>query len=396
MLLAASHRVTMKLVLLPFLAVFLGINSAVAQMALLPEVLQAKVIAPQPEVDSWVLMEQDTGWVLDEKNLRIHAAPASLTKLMTTYLTFEALVQGRLKTSDQVLISKKAWQSPGSRMFAKVDTRVSVNDLLKGLVIQSGNDAAVALAEYLGGSEIGFAAMMNQKAAELGLLDSHFVNASGLPDPEHYTSAFDVALLSRALIRDFSSLYRLFAVPSFTYNDIKQDNRNGLLALGSGYDGLKTGHTEAAGYCLAGSAERNGARFIAVVLGASSSRKRVQMTQSLIEYAFANYDVVEVLKPGQAAKQVPLYKGEGNLVELVKDGALRVPVPRGSSAGLALDFQTESALEAPLQAGQVVGAASLLFNAQPIMQFELLTKQDYPQGPLWKRLFDSAKMWIFN
>ena len=175
-----------------------------------------------------------------------------------------------------------------------------------------------------------------------------------------------------------------------------QDNRNGLLALGSGYDGLKTGHTEDAGYCLAGSAERNGARFIAVVLGAESSGQRVQMTQSLIEYAFANYDVVEVLKPGQAAQQVPLYKGKDNLVELVKDGALRVPVPRGSSAGLTLDFQAESVLEAPLEAGQVVGAASLFFNSQPITQFELRTKQAYPEGPLWKRLYDSAKMWIFN
>ena len=185
MLLVISHRVAMKLFLLPILLGLLGINPAVAEMALLPEVLQAKVIAPQPQVGSWVLMEQDTGWVLDEKNARKHAAPASLTKLMTTYLTFEALVQGRLKASDQVLISKKAWRSPGSRMFAKVDTQVSVNDLLKGLVIQSGNDSAVALAEYLGGSEIGFAAMMNQKAGELGLLDSHFMNASGLPAPEH-------------------------------------------------------------------------------------------------------------------------------------------------------------------------------------------------------------------
>lgn len=338
-------------------------------------------------------MEAESGWVIGEKNADQRLDPASLTKLMTTYLVFDALKNGRLNVNDTTIVSKKAWKAIGSRMFIEVDKTVNIGDLLKGLVVQSGNDAAIALAEHLGGSEANFAALMNRKATELGLAGTHFINASGLPDPEHYTTARDVAELSRALIRDFPDMYSLFAIREFSYNDISQPNRNRLLWRDDSFDGLKTGHTEAAGFCLAGTGERNGLRFIAVVMGADSSKSRVIAVENLLEFGFSQFRQQIVFQRGETVKTMPLYKGQDDDAALIAAENLTALVPAGSSE-IQLKFNLEKTLHAPLKASEIIGHAEVYLGETLLDAAPLTVTRDYPTGSLWRRAVDSVKLLV--
>ncbi len=359
----------------------------------LPQVLKPVASPPVPEAASWILMEAETGWVITEGNAETRVDPASLTKLMTTYLSFEALNNGRISAADTTLISPKAWKAPGSRMFAQVDTEVRIDVLLKGLIVQSGNDAAVALAEHLGGSESGFAAMMNKKALELGLSGTHFVNSSGLPDPDHYTTALDVALLSRAIINDFPELYHLFSIQEYTYNKITQPNRNRLLWRDDSFDGLKTGHTKAAGYCLAGSGVRNDLRFIAVVMGTSGSKARVQAVQTLLEYGFSMFKRARVAVAGEVIKRVSLYKGEAREAELTSATDVLAMIPSGGKK-VELEYILGNNLSAPLKMGEEVGRIKVSYDGELMGDYALVSRQTYNVGPIWTRIVDTIRLML--
>lgn len=372
-------------------------SQQLAAQTVIPEFLQAKASAPEPVAKAWALLESKTGWIIAASNENNRVDPASLTKLMTSYLTFEALGSGKLKASDKVFISKKSWNTPGSRMFLEVDTSATIEQLIKGLIIQSGNDAAVALAEHLGGSEAGFAKLMNEKAAELGMLNTHYINASGLPDKQHYTTALDTAILSREIIQAFPDMYALFAVREYTYNEITQANRNGLLDRNNGYDGLKTGHTKAAGYCLAGSAARGNSRFIAVVMGAESKKSRVQAVGSLIEYGFSHYETVTVFGQNTPAQTIALYKGELEQAEVGSSAEVSVVVPKGEQQALNIQYKFTDKVVAPLIMTDIVGQAELKFKDNVLGHVQLTPLQEYKKGSLWVQLVDTIKMKIdFN
>jgi len=381
-----------------FVFVVLTLIAAVTQAQAqtpIPGFLSAKGSPPEPEAKSWVLLESKTGWVLAASKEHDRVEPASLTKLMTAYLTFEALASGKLNASDKVYISKKAWKAPGSRMFLKVDTSATVGELINGLIIQSGNDSAIALAEQIGGSESGFARLMNEAAVKLGMSDTNYVNASGLPDEDHYTSAMDTAILSRAIIRSYPDMYTLFAIREYTYNEITQPNRNRLLWRDDRYDGLKTGHTKAAGYCLAGSAVEGNTRFIAVVMGAESTKGRVQGVGALIEYGFAQYETVTVLDPATDVKSLPLFKGEQTAARVGSDAAVSIVLPRGQSQSLLLSYDLPEKLVAPLDTTQSVGRAQFSYEGKSIGHVELRPLENYPLGPIWSQLIDAVKIKLF-
>ncbi len=369
-------------------------SGAFAQTAV-PEFLRSSSSPPQPEARSWALLESETGWLIASKIEHDRVDPASITKLMTSYLAFEALSNGKVKSEDKVYISKQAWKAPGSRMFLDVDTSVSMGELIKGLIIQSGNDAALAIAEYLGGSVSGFANLMNDKAAELGMVNTHYMNASGLPTSNHYTTAYDTALLSRAIIQNFSDLYVLFSVREYTYNDIKQPNRNGLLWRDDSFDGLKTGHTKAAGYCLAGSALRGNTRFIGVVMGAQSKKGREQGVQALIEYGFSQYETVSVFEANTTVKTLDLFKGEHKTAALGSPQAISVLMPRGQAQALELSYELPEKLVAPLQIDDEIGQVNLSFKGNTIGFVPLMPLQNQALGPIWSQLLDAIKIKLF-
>jgi len=349
---------------------------------------------PEVNAKSYVLQDFHSGQVLAEKNAHQRVDPASITKLMTAYVVFNELANGRLQEDEKVTVSEKAWRTGGSKMFIEVGKQVPVIDLLKGMVIQSGNDASVALAEHIAGSEETFASMMNQQAQKLGMTDSHFTNATGLPHENHYVTAADVAKLSAALIRDFPEYYTLFAHKKFTYNDITQHNRNTLLWRDPSVDGLKTGHTQSAGYCLAASAKRNGMRLISAVMGTESEKARADETQKLLNYGFRFFETHQLYKKGDPDLAVDVWKGENESVKLGLADDLYVTIPRGQYKKLSADVKLPRVLEAPVRQGQKIGVLKLDFNGKPLLQRDLLAKQDVATGGWWTRLTDSIGLWF--
>ena len=349
---------------------------------------------PAPEVDAkaWALMEVSTGWVVAGKNTREPLSPASITKLMMNYVVFNMLEKGNISFSDQVPISEKAWKVGGSSMFADVNTRIELKHLLKSTIIQSGNDAAIALAEYIGGSELGFAQLMNQSAVDLGLQDSHFVNSTGLTEQGHVMSASDIAALSAAIITDYSDFYPWYAEKQYTHNNITQGNRNKLLWKDKSVDGLKTGFTDDAGYCLVGSAKRNGQRWIAVVLGAKGEREREAAVLSLLNYAFVAYKPLSLLDKQGGLVSAPVYGGEVDEVRLQATQAVNIVVPDGRESDVVTQLQYSPYFEAPVMAGQPMGIASLSLDGEIIADVPLIATSTIKQGSWWKRLKDSIAL----
>jgi D-alanyl-D-alanine carboxypeptidase (penicillin-binding protein 5/6) len=343
---------------------------------------------------SWVLVDYPAGQVLASANADQRIEPASLTKLMTAYVVFGALRAGQLRMSDPVAISEHAWRAEGSRTFVQVGTRVPVDVLLKGMIVQSGNDATIALAERVGGTEDAFVQMMNAYARRLGMNGTHFADASGLPSPEHYSTARDLATLARALIRDFPEYYGLFSLREFTWNNIRQQNRDGLLGTDPSVDGLKTGHTESAGYCLVSSAQRSGMRLVSVVIGARSVRERESASAALLNYGYNFYQTL-TLEPARAVVLKPrVYKGTEKFIAAVPARAVQVTVPRGQAGAVTTSATVRAPLVAPLPADVAIGELKVSVAGRPVASVPLFPASAMPTGGLWRRIVDTIWLWF--
>ncbi|WP_334223808.1 D-alanyl-D-alanine carboxypeptidase family protein [Thiosocius teredinicola] len=365
--------------------------------ALLLTPLGMAVAAPAPApptvaATGYLLVDMDSDIVLAAKDAEQRLEPASLTKIMTAYVVFRELRGGSITLTDPVLISEKAWKTPGSRMFVEVNKRVSVEELLKGMIIQSGNDASVALAEHVAGSEEAFANLMNNHAHRLGMLDTHFVNATGLPDPEHYTTPRDIALVTEATIREFPELYKLYAVKEYTYNDIRQHNRNNLLWRDAAVDGVKTGHTEAAGYCLVASAKRDNMRLVSVVMGTESEKARAVESQSLLNYGFRFYETHRLYGANDRLTRTRVWMGEQEEVSLGLDKDLYVTIPRRQYEKLNARTDIQSGIEAPISKGQKLGEVVIELDGELVTRKPLVALEDVPEGGIWRTVVDSVLM----
>jgi D-alanyl-D-alanine carboxypeptidase (penicillin-binding protein 5/6) len=372
-------------------------TGTIARAALVdvPEAIKAEVPVPEVEAKSWLLVDYSTGWILGSKNPDLKIEPASLTKLMTSFLVFEALENGEISMDDDVYISKKAWRTSGSKMFIRVDTRVKLIDLLQGLIIQSGNDASVALAEHLGGSEHGFASRMNLKANELGMANTNFTNSHGLPEENHYSTASDMTLLSISLIRRFPELYKYYSQLEYTYNDITQQNRNVLLTRDPTVDGIKTGYTRNAGYCLIGTALREGIRLVATVTGSRSKSVRANQVQSLLQFGYGTYDGMVVFEPGSEVKSLRLWMGQDTAASIGVERSLGIVYPRGKKGSLSAAIELPDSIEAPIDAGTRVGTIHLKFDGKAVYETPLIVNQSYDEGPWTSQILDSLKQLVF-
>ncbi|MCD6045329.1 MAG: dacC [Gammaproteobacteria bacterium] len=349
------------------------------------------IIPPAPTIDakSYILMDASSGKVLGANNADVQLPPASLTKLMTLYLTFNALAHGQIHLDDKVPVSKKAWQTGGSRMFIKPNDEVTVRELLQGIIVDSGNDACVAMAEFIGGSEDAFTDLMNQEAARLGMKNTHFTDCNGLPHPEHYSSAGDMAILARAIIMQFPEYYKGFSQKEFTYAGITQQNRNRLLWRYPNTDGLKTGHTDEAGYCLVSSAKQGNTRFIAAVFGAPSDNARAEDSQALLTYAARFYETKKLYSANQVLGQVRVWKGTDKIVNVGLSSNIYLTIPAGRIDKLSTQTMLPSKVNAPIQKGQVLGKVTVLLNNKPLDEYPLVALKDDPVGGWWTRMSDS-------
>jgi D-alanyl-D-alanine carboxypeptidase (penicillin-binding protein 5/6) len=349
---------------------------------------------PALAANSYILMDFNSVQVLVENNPDLRVEPASITKVMTSYVVFHELREGNIKLDDVVNVSEKAWRTGGSRMFIEPRMEVTVEQLIMGMVIQSGNDASVALAEHLAGSEEAFAGLMNHYATQLGMVNSHFMNATGLPHEEHYTTARDVALLSIALIRDFPEYYPWYSEKEYIFNDIRQHNRNNLLWRDPAVDGLKTGHTEAAGYCLAASAKREGMRLISVVMGSSSEQSRVSESQTLLNYGFRFFETVQLYKAGQELALGKVWKGEKDQLRLGIADELFVTIPRGRYEDLDAQVDMSAELIAPIAAGEKVGTISIRLEDDEVAERGLVALEEVVEAGFFGRTWDGLSMWF--
>ncbi len=352
--------------------------------------------APKLAAKSYFLQDFNSGRVLAEKNADVKLPPASLTKIMTLYIVFRELANGHLTLDEQVTVSKKAWRTPGSRMFIEVNKQVTVEDLLKGVIIQSGNDACVALAEHVAGDEATFAQLMNQHAQRLNMINTHFSNSMGLPDPEHYTTARDLAILTRALIDEFPDYYSWFAEKQFTYNNITQKNRNALLWRDETVDGVKTGHTEAAGYCLVASAKRNNMRLISVVMGTDSDNARANANQSLLNYGFRFFETHRLYKALEPLSETKVWKGEPQNVKLGLEQDLYVTIPRRHYKDLKANMTIDNKIIAPVSKGQKLGTVNVSLAGETVTNKPLVALDSVKEGSLFQRLYDEAMLMIQN
>ncbi len=371
---------------------------ALAAAALSAPAPAAAPIPAPPAVNAraWILTDHFTGKVLAERNADASEAPASLTKLMTAYLVFAALADGRLKLADEAVISTHAWHAEGSRSFVQVGTRIPVDILIKGMIVQSGNDATIALAEKLGGTEDAFAQMMNEYARRLGMSRSHFVNSDGLPAPDHYTSARDMATLASALIREFPQYYGLFSLREFMWNNIRQGNRNTLLGKDPSVDGLKTGHTDAAGYCLVASADRDGMRLISVVMGAPSERAREEASAALLNYGYAFYETLRIKTARATVLKPRVYKSAAEFAAVGVPDDVYVLTPRGQSSALSTTAHlAHEPLIAPLAPGERVGELTVSdASGEVLARAPLVALAPVPAGSLWTRAVDTVTLWF--
>jgi D-alanyl-D-alanine carboxypeptidase (penicillin-binding protein 5/6) len=320
--------------------------------------------------------------------------PASLTKLMTAYLIFGALRDKSIRLDQKVSVSEQAKSAIGSRMFADPRVPVSVDELLHGMIIQSGNDASIALAELIAGDERAFAAMMNAQAQKMGLTQTHFVNSTGLPDPQHYSTAADMAKLAAVLIRDFPEYYPLYSQKEYRYNNITQQNRNRLLATDPYVDGVKTGFTESAGWCLIASAKRGERRLLSVVLGAASDTARASENQKLLNWGYQAFDVVQLYPAGQPVSKLPVWKGNAPEVAVGFLDDRYLSVPKGQGDKLQVKLLAQEPLAAPIQKGQNVGTMHVQFAGARVTEFPLVAQEDVVVGGLWRRSWDAVRLWF--
>lgn len=352
----------------------------------------SKIPAPTLGAKAWLTLDATSGQIIAAQNPQEAIEPASLTKLMSDYVIFIALDSGRLKLDQQVHISEKAWKTEGSRMFVKPNTDVVVDDLLQGMIVQSGNDATVALAEAVAGSESAFAALMNQEAQKLGMTHTHYVNSTGLPDPNHVTTVQDLAILARALVQRFPQYMHYFSQKEFTWNNIKQSNRNRLLWADQTVDGLKTGHTQAAGYCLISTALRDGRRVVSVVVGAASDAARTESSLKLLNWSFKNFDTVKLLDKTKPAVSARVWEGASDTVNLGVSKALWVTVPRGKADDIKTEARYTQPLMAPLTQGNQAGTLTVSLDGKVLRQAPLVVEQTVGQAGFFGRMIDKVHL----
>jgi len=363
----------------------------------LPAVQAATTLIPSPPrlaASGFLLMDFNSGQILAEDNADQRMEPASLTKLMTAYVVFNELRDGHIHLDDTVRISEKAWRMPGSRMFIEVGSTVTVNKLITGMIVQSGNDASVALAEYVAGSEDSFVPLMNAHAKNLGMTGTHFMNATGLPHKEHYSTPRDMARLARAIIRDFPEYYHWYSQKKFTYNNITQSNRNLLLFRDPSVDGMKTGHTDSAGYCLVSSAKRDGMRLISVVMGAHSEKGRAQESQKLLNYGFRFYETHRLYAAGKPLKQMRIWKGATESLPLGLSNELFVTVPRGQYKDLRASLSVDRTIVAPASKGQAFGSVDVSLGGKTLVKRPLVALQNVAEGGLGQQGKDNVMMML--
>jgi D-alanyl-D-alanine carboxypeptidase (penicillin-binding protein 5/6) len=377
---------------------------AAATLAAAPAVVLAQgVPMPQVAAKSWMLYDVTSGQALASQNADMRIEPASLTKLMTAYLAFEALKEKRL-TLDQTItpsdIVRKV-KSDESRMFIEAGKPVSVQDLLLGLIVQSGNDASLALAEAVGGSEEGFVAMMNREAQRLGMKNTHFTNTDGIPDPNHYTTAVDLATLTTRMIQDFPEYYSMYSQKEFTYNKIRQPNRNRLLYIDPTVDGVKTGHTKSAGYCLISSAKRplanvpNGSRrLVSIVIGTTTEQVRTQESLKILNYGFQFFDTLRLYDKGQVLATPEIYKGKAGTVKIGVQNETFVTVPKGTGGRLKPVLERQELMIAPIAAGQQVGTVKLMDGTSKVAEFPVVALEEVPEAGFFGRLWDTIRLWF--
>jgi D-alanyl-D-alanine carboxypeptidase (penicillin-binding protein 5/6) len=364
-------------------------------LLLLPAVAFADAPAPPPiAAKAWLLYDFTSAQAITSANEHERVEPASLTKLMTAYLAFAALKQKTLTLGQVVPVSERAWKAAGSRMFIEPRKPVNVDELLHGMITQSGNDACIALAEAIAGSEEVFAQMMNREAQRLGMKDTSFTNASGLPDPRHYSTAYDLGLLAAALIRDFPEYYPLYSLREYRYNNITQPNRNRLLWLDPNVDGMKTGYTENAGFCLIASAKRGTRRLLSVVLGASSDSGRAQESQKLLNYGFQFYDSVKLYDKGQAVSTLEVLMGSENRLKAGFLSDFYVSVPRGFADQLKADLVSMQPLVAPIGVGQKVGTVKVTLRNKLLGEYPVVALQNVAIAGFFGRTWDGMRLWF--
>lgn len=372
-------------------------NFTFALFLLLTSFASAAQVAPPPSlaVKSYLLQDFNSGNVIASYNKDARIEPASLTKIMTAYVVFDAIKQGHLKLDQSLPVSEKAWKVEGSKMFIEPNKPVTVDELLHGMIIQSGNDASIALAEGVAGAEEQFADMMNKQGKKLGLNNTNFVNATGLPDGNHYTTASDLALLANALIRDFPQEYhRLYSVKEYTYNKITQPNRNRLLWLDTNVDGMKTGHTESAGYCLIASSKRGDTRLVSVILGATSEAMRATESQKLLNYGFQFYESTLVYKQAQAINKLRVFKGQDKVVTATLAKDFYLTLPKGDYAKVKATMTSQQPLIAPISAGQVIGKITFRLDNKIINEQKLLALNAVNQAGFFGRIADSIRLML--
>ena len=380
---------------LPLCLLLLAPLPAAQAQAPAPAAVVQMPVPPNLAARSWMLLDMGSGQTLTAEKPDERLEPASLTKLMTAYLTFSAIRQKTLGLQQPLPVSQKAWKTGGSKMFIKVDTQVPVEDLIKGMIVQSGNDACVALAEGIAGSEENFAQLMNREAQRLGMKSTSFRNSTGLPDPNHYTTARDLATLAAALIRDFPEEYKkYYSMKEFRYNNITQPNRNRLLFIDPTVDGVKTGHTEAAGYCLISSAQRDQRRLLSVVLGTASDSARATESQKLLNWGFLSYDAVPLYGKDQAVATPRVWKGAQNQVKAGFTSDFALTLPKGYADKVRSEFVPGARLVAPVQAGQVVGTLKVSVDGRPYADFPVAALEAVPAAGLFGRAIDSVRLWF--
>ena len=377
----------MKVLPSALVALFVAVNLSAAELRPLPA-------PPIIGATSYFVVDSKTGHEIAALEPDKAVAPASLTKLMTAYVVFKSLQESQIQLIDEVTISEKAWRAEGSRMFIEVGKRVSVQDLLLGMIVQSGNDASIALAEHVAGSESVFAEIMNQYALSLSMLSSNFINATGLPDDDHYSTARDLSTLARAIIKEYPEYYKWYSVKEFTFNNIKQPNRNNLLWRDDSVDGMKTGHTEAAGYCLVSSAERDGMRVVSVVLGTASAKSRIDGSQAMLNYAFRFFETRLLYKAGEEITKTRVWKSAHEITSLGVLEDLYITIQRGTYDSLESVLNVPAVLVAPVAQGQPLADINVSLNGSELVNAPLRALADNPSGSIWQRTRDSVSLWF--
>ena len=380
---ARSSKIFLSFIFLLF------INTSYAAAPLIPA-------PPQLAASAYILLDATSGKVLVEKNPDEQVPPASLTKMMTSYIAVEEVMRGNISLADEVLVSEKAWRMPGSRMFIEVGKKVSVEDLLRGIIIQSGNDSSVAMAEHIAGSEAGFADLMNQYVTQLDMIGTHFMNSTGLPHSDHYSTARDLAILAERTINDHPDYYGIYSEKTFKYNGIEQPNRNRLLWRDSTVDGLKTGHTNEAGYCLVASAKKDGMRLISVVLGTRSEEARARETQKLLNYGFRYFETLSLYEAGSELTRNRVWKGVSDQVSLGVIDDIVITVPRGSRKQVKANLEVDSIIEAPIEQGQVLGQLQITLNDELLMEKPLVALKPVEEAGFFARLWDAIKLFFIG